>query len=164
MSGNCGASWRRRSPYRPLTPARWRYAASSAFYPGKQACECGQARRARGGVNTLVFKGKRHNDIARFPFILAINFRLGHFASAAGNRTVREIVGMGGSRRRNRLTACAQIVAWREWVCTMPPIVGNARYNRRWVGVSDDGLTPLTFNDFTALGLTTTISSAVMTI
>ncbi len=53
------------------------------------------------GVNALFFKGF-NNDIARFPFILAINFRLGHFASA-GNRTV-EIVGVGGARRRNRLT------------------------------------------------------------
>ncbi|MDI8799944.1 hypothetical protein MJM59_31560, partial [Salmonella enterica subsp. enterica serovar Montevideo] len=55
--------------------------------------------------NTLFFKGF-NNDIARFPFILAINFRFGHFASA-GNRTV-EIVGMGAAESVEKREKMAQ--------------------------------------------------------
>ncbi len=59
---------------------------------------------------------------------------------------------MGGSRRRDRLTRLRpDSRVKREWVCTMPPMVGNTVRNRRWVGVSDDGFSAA-FNDFTALG------------
>lgn len=99
------------------------------------------------GVNTLFFKGF-NNDIARFPFILAINFRLGHFASA-GNRTV-EIVGMGGSRRRNRLTRLrpdSRVARMGVYdaadsrKCLVQQTVGW-RIGRRFL---------MTFNDFTGL-------------
>ena len=34
-----------------------------------------------------------------------------------------------------------------EWVCTTPPISGNALYRTTWVGVSEDGRRePQTFN------------------
>src|SRR4029079_13300740 len=41
--------------------------------------------------------------------------------------------------QRTGWRACANAVAYSEWVCTMPPIEGKARYSARCVGVSDEG-------------------------
>lgn len=74
-------------------------------------------------IDTLFFEGF-YDDVTGFPLIFTVDFCVGHFAGA-GNGAV-EIVGVGGTGCWNRLTACAQMVAWRECVCTMPPIDGNA--------------------------------------
>ncbi|MNT65549.1 hypothetical protein D3C72_2035410 [compost metagenome] len=71
------------------------------FAPRKRPVRVHQHARHLRRIDSRFFKGF-DDHVARFPLILAVNFRIGHF-TGAGDGAVK-IVGMGRACRRNGLS------------------------------------------------------------